>query len=324
MHCLNAQSGRCTSACTEQSLLFQSTARASSVSLVILSSSFKKNVAQPLSVSGQKKLRGVSNSGGGAVFIGGVGSRLNCSSSTFTQNQAGSGGAILISEDAGCQIRNTHMSRNSAILGGALASKNAKMIMLLTVAFEKNDGYRGGAVYAEGSGFQYARDIKQTKEDARKADFPFAISIFECDFTKNVAHFGGGALDILGLTLCCVDSRFSSNKVDNGLAELAHKGSDQGGGIRVRSEAVVLLKDLWIENCQAESGGGLFVDNAVMVGYGLHFHQNTAHDAGGAIAARFEPDFAIGTSDLGECHACRFEENMAGRAGEEALTICPL
>lgn len=293
--------------------MLQSSSDFPNVTLEIHNSILINNVAQPGSERRQHNLLRVPNSGGGALFISGEGSRFTCTSSSFSANTAGTGGAIFGGDSAKLSIRDSDMSGNVATLGGAAAFKNVDQARLVNNTFKSNAGNQGGAVYVVGSGFFYSYEIEKTKQAVRTPGHQFDIEILDSDFVGNDAFQGGGALIVTGASLLCIDTFFESNFVYKVSKEL----SGEGGGLLLQQAAVALLKNSEIKSCEAHSGGGMFIEDAIVISHNLKFNSNYASDVGSAIAAVYKVDFRTNDPVIAEFYNCSFTGNEVGRAGKE-------
>lgn len=287
------------------------------MTLLLHQSMLINNTAHSGGEGGKQSLQGVPNSGGGALSFAGEESSLTCKYSLFSGNMAGSGGAILGSDSAQLTISDSDMSKNLATLGGAVAFRDVVNSTLLNNTLKNNFGHQGGAVYAIGSGFFYTYEIERTKKAIQRTDHQFVLKILDSNFTRNDALLGGGALHVSGITLLCSDSKFDSNLVNRDSQELG----GQGGGLRLQSGAAVHLRNSEIKSCEAQLGGGISMEGAILIGHDLKFNENYASDVGGAIAAVYGSDFRSNDPVLGECHGCSFTSNHVERAGKDETSV---
>lgn len=288
--------------------------------LNIINSDFKNNTAGGHDIATGEYLRGDPNSGGGALSVQGIGAELNCSNSTFIGNKAGTGGAIMGSKSSSLEIKHPTMLNNSANQGGAVALKAAKTARLSNGTFNGNFARQGGAMYLTGSDFGYSGDFTHAKEEIQKVWNNANVWISHSEFSGNRAYLGGGALEITALSFLCNDCAFDSNYVD----DVYDPHDLRGGGMKMRARALVLLHNTSISSCRAQKGGGISLEDAVLVAHNLSLLRNNASNYGGAIEITVEAQFTINERKLVECHGCTVQENYAKNAGKKAHNLSAL
>lgn len=303
MHCLKTNHG---STMLQTSLGFE-------MELNIRASSFQNNTAGPQSIQDESFLSGESNSGGGGLRVSGSGTHLFCNNSRFIGNSAGAGGGILGNMAASLTLTNLHLSKNLAVLGGGIGCRGARSLNLHAGVLTNNLGKQGGALFLQGLDMMYPGRIGQMKRALLNFETSYMLS--NNLFSKNEALTAGGALDMSGIYAHCENCQFFSNGIRPNSQEL----DGNGGGIKIMSNSLLILRDTTISLGYAKHGGAVYVDNAGLVGFNLSMTENSVTDAGSAIAARFSPNFSVGDSALIECHYCMIKGNWASRAGGKML-----
>lgn len=263
-------------------------------------------------------LQGYLTSGGGAIFIQGSGGKVDCIDSCLFKNAAGIGGAILVAGSAHIYSKNSTVSENSAILGGAVAFRHALKAQVYSSYFSNNYGRQSGAIYAAGSEFKYPTKIKYTRKEIRNSNNEkTTIEMFYSKFFGSQALLEGGALMVEGVFLFCKNCTLESNLVQSRSQEL----DGEGRGIKIKLNALLVLQDSHIIPYQAKSGAGIALENSVMVAVDSSVNGNMASDTGGAFTDKFEPDFSIEDPLSVELCSCSIKENHAGHTGGKNTVV---
>ncbi|KYQ91112.1 pectin lyase-like family protein [Tieghemostelium lacteum] len=180
---------------------------------------------------------------GGALYLNSVMSPNSIYQSTFTDNQAGNGGAILI-RDAYLQLKETTFNRNSAkVRGGSIhAIGDTCNLVFNDCTFNNSVASTGGAIAQESGG-----------------SFQFSTT----EFLNNEAIQGGS----LYLTLQ-VEGTFQSTSI-------LFSNADQGGAIYASDVKLTFLSGNQISNNIAQNGGSVFCSASVLNITGTLFQNNT-------------------------------------------------
>lgn len=282
-------------------------------SMAIHNSTFVENSAGVLDSQHYKSSWGTPKAGGGAVSVQGFESLLSCTKVLFTGNHAGRGGAIVGDENSKVEIKHSYMSGNSAVLGGAVAFVNGIWIYLNGNTLTNNSGQQGGAVYVKGLEFPYPDDVMRKNESIHSQNDSATIWIIDNIFSKNTALLGGGGLQISGVSLLCTNCSFQSNAAQVGGSEI-----HGGGGIRAKSRALVILRNSSIISCTARTGGGVSLEDSVLVATNLHLFGNHAIQFGGAIGVWLGEYSTVRGPVVAECHDCLIEANRADEGGRNS------
>lgn len=245
-------------------------------------------------------------SGGGAVYVGFASDDpviINC---TFINNESGrSGGAVFLS-GVGADFLNCVFRGNMATeSGGGAVSVNSilsdpKASSFIGCTFEDNlipesffidpdvpdDQGRflrgpGGAIHATFS----------------------PIVIRNCDFFRNEASAGGGAVEVVSGRLTLEDSVFNGNTATG-------TGSNNGGGLSVSQGVVTIITNTqFTNNTAGRAGGGASIFRGNTTITNSSFTGNTTgNNRGGGLSLG-------GTDAFHTVRDCDFDGNTAGFAG---------
>lgn len=294
-----------------ESVLLQGYSLGSNITVVLEDCLFIHNTVGTENINGDGHLQGHPNSGGGALSINGERKSVVCTRTNFIGNRGGNGGAILAYDRPFLTFLYFNMSGNSALRGGAIACINFAVTTWGIGVFGDNTGQQGGAVYLAGNYLTYTDNIEHYRQKLRPT---FDVSLTQ--FSRNQAVLGGGAVHISGYFFASKNCVFDSNMVQSSALGI----TGNGGGLRVRSRGLVILNNTKIISSKAELGGGISLEDSILIGHNLSLSRNYASDVGSAISARFSPDFTIGNPVILECHDCVFNGNQAERAGEKNST----
>lgn len=280
--------------------------------LIVDKTEFTNNTAGGHDIDTREYLRGDPNSGGGALSVQGFGAELNCTSSTFQWNKAGTGGAISGTKSSSLRIWDPILFENSANQGGGVGFVNGKKLMVIRGNVTGNYAREGGGMYLTGSDFGNAGDFELAKREIEEATENAIVSIYHTNFSKNTAHQGGGGLDIIALSFVCVDCDLDSNYVDGD----DHPQNQRGGAIKMTGRSLVVIHNANITSSSAQIGGGISAENAVLVAHNMFMRNNSATEYGGAVEIEIRPEFNVNEIRLAEFHDCTIEDNRARTAGE--------
>lgn len=251
--------------------------------------------------------------GGGAVGLEGQFSQFICEDTYFYNNFAMAGGAILLENAVLLRLTRSKFVDHRAVLGGAIAALNAEIKMHVdSTEFENNIARKGGAVLLEWFSTVGTDDTLQRKDLLGSTLFPDSVIRFEeVRFIENHAYEAGGAIDISGLVLRCYKCSFPRNTIK------AKTGSStgEGGAMRIRDAAAVVLEHTKIESCRGEVGGGVYLKDSFLVAKNSSWIGNHADNAGGAIAGDYMDSSPLGKSATVDLLDCNFTNNTVGRAG---------
>lgn len=200
--------------------------------------------------------------GGGAFFSNGA-STLTVTNSVFSNNSAGTGGAMLFRGNEGSAM-NATISRSSFInnradgfaessSGGVIELGADAVLSLNDVVMRGNHAdERGGALSGSGA----------------------TVTATNVVFDDNTSDVSGGAISVAGpLTLTGVTMTDNSAAVDGGA--LLHFG--------VGSETVLVENSVISRNQAGDDGGGLFIEGSATTVVNTLVSGNTAGDIGGGL-----------------------------------------
>ena len=227
---------------------------------------------------------------------------LSVADSTFTNNQAYYGGAIIgaiISDEGTLSVAGSEFSGNLAYYGGAIWVNETTAITDSTFTENYASG-RGGAIelYLGALTISHSTFMENYASDYGGAidSDNGTLSVADSTFTGNAAVFEGGAINSLWSTLSVADSEFLGNGADYGGAIwmdykstitdstfTENSANDYGGGIRNWGELTIVNSTL-TKNSADEDGGGIAnAQDGVLTIVNSTFSANTATGSGGNL-----------------------------------------
>lgn len=260
--------------------------------------------------------------GGGAIALLDRPGSIGVSSTQFDNNFAPAGGAILVDNFKSLSFNISNFTRNEAILGGAIASLNTEVEMKVeNTRFELNNAQQGGALFLEYFSRYGMSDMQERTRLLNSAVLPPSVlQLTNSSFLRNEALLGGGAVDVSGLLLKCFNCTFYANVValkDGGL-------NGEGGAMRIRAAAAVLIEESKVKSCKAHSGGGVSLWSSILKSRSTDWSANHANDCGAAVAGKYNSFSGIGDSVAVDIERCKFIDNTANRAGKKSQLHCNL
>eukprot|EP00803_Ostreobium_quekettii_P002180 evm.model.scf_1521.1 EVM.evm.TU.scf_1521.1 scf_1521:4755-16016(-) len=234
---------------------------------------------------------------GGAIYAsdghpgrGGVGPPplLNISASTIERNTGWAGGGVYIEGLVRCQLNNTNVSHNGALLsGGGLHLAHGDGLVIENSHFtENNADNSGGGLYV-------------VLRWAGVNGPPVPVAVNRSTFTGNYAFYGGG-----GALLTSAAT----------LGENCYNGPGKRAAAHEASNRIVSCH--FVDNEASTNGGGLLLSNIEASLEAVNFTDNTADMKGGRGGGAF-----IGEFTKAEFVDVVFEENVAFQGG--GLGIMP-
>ncbi|GMH38969.1 hypothetical protein BSKO_06867 [Bryopsis sp. KO-2023] len=237
------------------------------------------------------------NSKGGAVMMSGLGLVSEFKDCHFSKNVASSGGAMYVFDVKTLTVEDSSFRMGAALTGGALSVISAEVIVN-NVSFFGNAAKFGGAV-----------SFSQSNTATFKPNIDPVI-LQMAQFVENVALEGGGAIDLKERSFGCESCVFDSN-----VAGFGGEGIGSGGAIRALPATNLFLFNSSIINCTAaQSGGGVYLDDAMFRGANITMGNNTAIEKGGGFAMHFS-SFASSRSVPWRCISCDIRGNQAKNGG---------
>ncbi|GMH38954.1 hypothetical protein BSKO_06852 [Bryopsis sp. KO-2023] len=235
------------------------------------------------------------NGKGGAVSISGLGLVSAFQDCNFSKNLALSGGAMHIQDVRIMTLEDSTFLNGEALTGGALTIINTGIIVNNGI-FVGNAARLGGAV-----SFTQVGSLRFFANPTLVASFQ------EVQFVENVAMEGSGAIDLREMSLICNSCLFDSNSAGIGGNEIG-----SGGAIRALPASNLTLLNSSVINCRAsQSGGGIYLEDAIFRGENLTIGNNTAIENGGGFAIRFAGNRLIPW----RCTSCSIQGNRAKNGG---------
>ncbi len=216
---------------------------------------------------------------GGAVNMEN-GSFIN---STFTNNNAAHGGAVLICGDSGSFINSTFIN-NTGGDGGAIYIEDSSCSFINSVFTGNNvNGGCGGAIFIDGGSGSFINSEFTNNNATKYPEGAIFIdggsgSFINSEFTNNiVTQFGGGAIFIDGGSGSFINSEFTNNNALLGGAvymgngsfvncTLTYNNANYGGAVYIGSENRDYIHSTF-SNCSftnnnaTEGEGGVFFIN---------------------------------------------------------------
>ncbi|GMH38931.1 hypothetical protein BSKO_06829 [Bryopsis sp. KO-2023] len=249
------------------------------------------------------------NSKGGAVVMSGLGLVSEFKDCHFSKNIASSGGAMYVFDVQILTVEDSSFQMGAALTGGALSVISGE-VMVNNVSFFGNAAKFGGAV-----------SFSQSNTATFKTNLELVV-LELAQFVENVALEGGGAIDLKERSLECESCIFDSNSAGFGGNEIG-----SGGAIRALPATNLTLVNSSIVNCTAaQSGGGVYLEDAIFHGENITMGNNTAIEKGGGFAMHFS-NFASSQLVPWTCISCGIQGNQAKNGGglhvSEEETIQP-
>lgn len=251
--------------------------------------------------------------GGGAVGLEGPFSQFICEDSYFYNNFAAAGGAILLEDADLLKVSRSEFVGQRSVLGGAIAALNSKIKMqVINTDFKENVARKGGAVFLEWFSRLGRDDTLVRKYLLDSIVFPDSVLQFRhVSFVENHAYEAGGALDLSGLVFRCHFCVFERNMVKTALGSPA----GEGGAIRIRDAAAMVLDHNLIKSCSGKAGGGVFLKGSILIAKSSSWIGNHAENVGGAIFGDYADSSPVGNITAIELLDSHFINNTVGRAG---------
>ncbi|GMH38953.1 hypothetical protein BSKO_06851 [Bryopsis sp. KO-2023] len=261
--------------------------------LTVHSSNFTGNKAGKPESAGVESIK----SRGGAVGISGLGLASEFKDCNFSRNVATIGGAVHIRDAIGVTLEGCSFQLGVALTGGAL-SVISTAVKGNNLTFVGNAAKVGGAAY-----------FTQFDTAALKTDFDVVVFRL-AKFVDNFATEGGGAVDLRERIFECDSCLFDSNSAGFGGNEIG-----SGGAIRALPASNLTLLNSSVINCRAsQSGGGIYLEDAIFRGENLTIGINTAIENGGGFAMHFA-SFASSQLVPWRCSSCGIRGNQAKTGG---------
>ncbi|GMH38933.1 hypothetical protein BSKO_06831 [Bryopsis sp. KO-2023] len=234
---------------------------------------------------------------GGAVVMSGLGLVSEFKDCHFSKNVASRGGAMYVFHAKILTLEDSTFRMGAALTGGALSVISGE-VMVNNVSFFGNAAKFGGAVsfgQSDTATFETNLDL---------------VLLKHVQFVENVALEGGGAVDLKERSFGCESCIFDSNA-----AGFGGKGIASGGAIRALPATNLTLVNSSIINCTAaQSGGGVYLEDAIFRGENIIIRNNAAIEKGGGFAMHFA-SFASSRSVPWGCSSCDIRGNQAKNGG---------
>ncbi len=234
----------------------------SNANVMILNSVFTNNTAFVMTLIGDVnsmscKFKHFSVFGGGAINL--LTSNVSIHGCDFDSNTAKCGGALIINSlGSHTNISNTTFRGNYAEQGGAIYNYNVRIpTNIVGTSFINNSASSGGAIF--------------TLAQLQSKD-----SVYENNTAK---HGGAMYITIFSVTDIQV-SFFNSTLFCSNTAEF-------GGAIKMISGTIRFqpYSETFITQNNAIYGGGIYLEQSILVGTKLEIKHNRANNAGGGIYA---------------------------------------
>ena len=252
--------------------------------------------------------RGIAYNGGGCVFA-----EANCDvlvrDTRFSSSAAGAGGAALYISGSRLMVQNSDFISNAARgTAGGIECVNYCQMNVSGSTFRENQATAGGAL-----------DLQQESTGW----------LFQCEFTQNLAEFGGGgSAQILASNGTFKECHFSEEESQTAGGSLMtalgavmsisnssfEAGSSEKGGCVYLEESTVEIRDTQLANCTASSGGALYVEDSVANVNNCSLVGNTASREGGAVyltSYMSDTNLTITELDITENKAARLGGGIA-------------
>eukprot|EP00210_Caulerpa_lentillifera_P008825 g8421.t1 len=186
------------------------------------------------------------------------------------------GGGVLIADQASVAIRDCIFKRNSAVHGGVLFTV-ASNITTDNCRFSYNNAGEGdgGVIYADvGSSFNLSSSVCHQNKAFRGgvlfSNLTHTVRILDVKFEENQASWGG-----------CMNIRGGSMSMDT--CEFVRNSATVGNGAIMTSSATLLLTNsIFIENRAPFGGACVFQLKSMIEAQNLHFIGNDAYRTNGA------------------------------------------
>ena len=218
--------------------------------------------------------------GGAIEWYADTGRILN---STFTENNAYSGGAVYVGSASGhINITNSGFLRNNAITLGGAIDLAASSVAVNNSYFRENTAQHGGAIFAGGIGdnnyiySSYFTDNNATGRGGAVDWNSTAGHVYDTNFTRNSAEYGGAVY---------VGGASPNSKIENVIFR-QNNASKNGGAIDWNATGGELYNTQFISNYAGEYGAALCREKGATGGSGKNntFRYNHADIAGAALA----------------------------------------
>ncbi|GMH38974.1 LOW QUALITY PROTEIN: hypothetical protein BSKO_06872 [Bryopsis sp. KO-2023] len=231
------------------------------------------------------------------ILMSGLGLVSQFKDCHFSKNVASSGGAMYVFDVKILTVEDSSFRMGAALTGGALSVISAEVIVN-NVSFLGNAAKFGGAV-----------SFSQSDTATFKTNLDLVV-LSHAQFVENVALEGGGAVDLKERSFGCESCIFDSN-----VAGFGGEGIGSGGAIRALPATNLFLFNSSIINCTAaQSGGGVYLDDAMFRGANITMGNNTAIEKGGGFAMHFA-GFASRLLAPWGCSSCDIRGNQAKNGG---------
>jgi predicted outer membrane repeat protein len=220
---------------------------------------------------------------GGAIFADSS-CVLSAMNSTFTNNRAEQGGAMMVSasfnesdsDDYGITFSDCNFSGNSARDGGVLYME-LQMLHIQRSHFSHNQGIIGGIFYVNASDVNI-RDSWFTYNTAQQGGVLFThdsnVNISDSNFTYNIASRGGVLYTANGANTDIQQSYFANNAAEN----------DGGVIFAMNNVSTGIYNSSFEHNVAVDNGGVLHGrQNQTIIVEGSHFSNNIAINSGGVL-----------------------------------------
>ncbi|GMH45944.1 hypothetical protein BSKO_13908 [Bryopsis sp. KO-2023] len=224
------------------------------------------------------------NGQGGGIFVNSALVKCSVANSTFTGNKAGVGGAINWNSGKLLQLGNGVFTKNSATTGGALrgmiseALGDETVFEVSSIDFSDNSAVQAGAVLIEREKGEFDTLASVNTDEKPNAN------LFRVNFSRNRGLRNCGAISGKHALLRCVHCGFTNNTAGSD-GESIVRGT-RGGGMCIRESAWASIDFVQFSGNSAGAGGGVSVQDSVLVATGASFKNNRAID-GGAIAHEY-------------------------------------